>query len=388
MSRFFLYLVTAYLTMNGWVLLWFWGALKGAGKSRWVVCLALLLLMSFFPLLYRNGDLSGSLLGIVALRAGCVWIGSFFYVFLMTAAASIANLFLKHFQWQYRANKPRQALLILGLAIFIALGGAVNASFPALREIRLEASYPAPLPEGIPREITLVAIADVHLGRVSGVGVLSRAIDLILPHEPDAVLFLGDMLDDHIAVDEAGLKRELGRIKPRYGHLGILGNHEYISGPIGTSIEILERNGIKVLRDEYAVLGSEIVLVGRDDRSKTRRESIPRKSIEGILEGLDETVRQLPVVVLDHQPYNLEEAERAGALLQLSGHTHNGQLWPYNLVVKRIYENARGHYVRGNTNYIVSIGTGTWGPPLRNNARPEVWLIRLVFREAEGEEDV
>lgn len=187
------------------------------------------------------------------------------------------------------------------------------------------------------------------------------------------------MIDDHLAVDEDGLLRQLQRLAPPLGIWGILGNHEYISGPVDVSIGILERAGIRVLRDSGVVLDSRIALAGRDDLARTHFAGSPRKSLAEILAEMDWQAGSAPLIVLDHQPRHLDDAEKAGAVLQLSGHTHNGQLWPYNHIVSLLYENARGHSVRGDTNYIVTVGTGTWGPPLRNNARLEVLLVELEF---------
>ena len=384
MNRFFLFLSVAYLSMNGWILWWFWRTLRGDGRARGIVCFGLLALMSFFPMLYRHSGTSFSFWETMALRAGCFWIGSYIYVFFMTLILDVGRLFgrpLKKRLENLETSQPgyKRAFGVLLLTFCIGLGGWLNASFPVLRETRLEIEVPESLAATLPRSVSVAAIADIHLGRVNGVSRLVRAVDLLLPHKPDAVFYVGDVLDDHIAVDEPGLKREVERLSPPLGTWGVLGNHEYISGPVDVSIAIMERSGIRVLRDEWVALGETVVVAGRDDFSKARFEPAPRKSLEEILRNSADDQRRLPLIVLDHQPQRLEEAERAEAVLQLSGHTHNGQLWPFNLVVARIYENARGTYKRDDTHYIVSVGTGTWGPPLRNNARPEVILVHLDF---------
>ena len=387
MRSFLLWLATAYVAINGWILWWFWRSLRGSRGVRWLTCLLLLALMACFPLLYPHGSWGGSAAGIWMLRAGCFWIGSFFYVLFMTLAVDLSDLWrrLRH-GWRRNTERPRYAAAfgILVLTAAVGLGGWVNASFPVLAETRLTVAVPLPEGEPLPASLTIAAIADIHLGRVNGVSRLMRAVDLVAPQNPDVVFFLGDVLDDHIAVDEAGLKKAVERLEPPLGTWGILGNHEYISGPVEKSIEMIERSGIRLLRDEWVILADRLLVAGRDDYSRTYFQDGGRKSLKEILKDVPADERRLTLVVLDHQPFHLEEAEEAAAALQLSGHTHNGQLWPFNLVVKRVYENAHGYSRRGNTGYIVSAGTGTWGPPMRNNARPEVLFVRIDFVEQDA----
>ena len=94
------------------------------------------------------------------------------------------------------------------------------------------------------------------------------------------------------------------------------------------------------------------------------------------MEGID---KNLPMILMDHQPVHLEEAEKAGMDLQLSGHTHHGQLWPFNFITKKVYELSRGYKKKGDTQYYVSCGVGTWGPPIRTGNRPEIIALTITF---------
>lgn len=383
MSRIILLLLVLYVVVNGWILWWFWRALREVGGLRWALCLCLLVMMALFPLLYPHRNSSGSFPESVALTVGCLWIGSFVYVFLMTVAADAVNFFAARYRGAGAFDSSRLAFLILGITACLAAAGWINAAFPTLREFRLQAKAVRNGSGELPPPLAIAAMADLHIGRVNGVKRLSRAVDQIAPRNPDLVLFLGDVIDDHLAVDEAGMRKQLERLSPPLGVWGILGNHEYISGPIDESVAILERTGMRVLRDAARILDSRVLLVGRDDLARTHFAGSPRKNLADILAESDAESEWKggtpPLIVLDHQPRYLEDAEKAGAVLQLSGHTHYGQLWPYNYIVSRIYENPRGHSARGDTNYIVTVGTGTWGPPLRNNARPEALWVELEF---------
>ncbi|HWI54984.1 MAG TPA: metallophosphoesterase, partial [Desulfobacteria bacterium] len=118
-------------------------------------------------------------------------------------------------------------------------------------------------------------------------------------------------------------------------------------------------------------------IVGRDDKSGSRFTGHKRKNLQDIISAVD---RSLPVIVMDHQPTNLGETERAGVDLQVSGHTHRGQLFPNHLITRRIYEVDYGYLRKGNLNVIVSSGYGTWGPPIRVGSVAEIVDINVEFR--------
>ena len=135
-------------------------------------------------------------------------------------------------------------------------------------------------------------------------------------------------------------------------------------------------HGLTLLRDSALLVNNSIYIVGREDRDIKRFSGAERKSLPQLMEGVD---RSKPIVLLDHQPYNLHEAAEAGVDLQLSGHTHHGQLWPFGYVTQRIFEVSRGYLQKGGTHFYVSTGFGTWGPPVRTGNRPEIMVFDLVF---------
>jgi hypothetical protein len=142
------------------------------------------------------------------------------------------------------------------------------------------------------------------------------------------------------------------------------------------AVKYLEEHGIRVLRDSSILLDGGIVLAGREDRDISRFSGKNRKSVKELLQGRD---MNMPVILLDHQPFNLEKAVEAGVDLQLSGHTHHGQMWPLNYLTKAIYQLSSGYLKIGETHFYVSNGVGTWGPPLRSGNRPEILSIMLNF---------
>ena len=135
-------------------------------------------------------------------------------------------------------------------------------------------------------------------------------------------------------------------------------------------------HGIVVLRDQMITVAESMVIVGREDRSKRGFSGEQRKSLAEIMDGID---RSLPILMMDHQPAKLQEAVDQGVDLQLSGHTHHGQLWPFQLITNRMYEVSWGYKKKGNTHFYVSCGVGTWGPPVRIGNTPEIMQINLTF---------
>ncbi|HNY02698.1 MAG TPA: hypothetical protein PKG48_08935, partial [Bacteroidales bacterium] len=171
------------------------------------------------------------------------------------------------------------------------------------------------------------------------------------------------------------LGTNLTRIRAKYGVYAITGNHEYIGGA-EAAVQYLWDHGLTMLRDTAVYIEPGLYLVGREDRDRPRFSGKERKELAEIMSGIDRTK---PVILLDHQPFHLEQAEEQGADLQLSGHTHHGQLWPFNYITLAMYEVSSGYKKKGNTHVYVSPGFGTWGPPVRIGNRPEIVLIRIHF---------
>jgi predicted MPP superfamily phosphohydrolase len=168
----------------------------------------------------------------------------------------------------------------------------------------------------------------------------------------------------------------LQQLEAPHGVYAIPGNHEYFSG-INAAVDYMEKAGINVLRDSTIRVAEGYFLVGRDDRQGNAFGG-KRQTLDSLMQNVD---KSLPVIMLDHQPFALEEAEKNGVDLQLSGHTHHGQLFPFNFITKKVYEVSWGYKRKGNTHYYVSCGVGTWGPPVRVGHRPEIVIINLTFNQ-------
>ena len=172
------------------------------------------------------------------------------------------------------------------------------------------------------------------------------------------------------------LFRSLRQLQPPHGVYAIMGNHEHISGS-EEAVRYMEESGITVLRDRAVRAADALWLIGREDRQAVFMGS-GRQPLAELMAGID---RREPLILLDHQPFHLEEAVKEGIDLQLSGHTHHGQFFPFNLITGAMYEMSWGYLRKGSSHFYVSCGAGTWGPPVRLGNRPEIVVIDLTFNK-------
>jgi uncharacterized protein len=311
---------------------------------------------------------------------GSFWLGALFYFFIAVVLLDLfrlANHFLPFFPGAITDNYSQAKYIslvgILGLVGLLLLGGHINSMMPRIKQLNLSmAKKAAPM-----NSLNIAVVSDIHLGTIVGRSQFDSIVNKINGLDPDLVLLPGDIVDEDPApVIKQNLGEALLNIKSRFGVYAITGNHEYIGG-VDRACAYLNDHNIIVLRDRSIKINDSFFLVGREDRSMKWAKGKRRKDLADLMAGVD---KSYPVILMDHQPFNLEEAEQQGVDLQLSGHTHNAQLWPLNYIVKLIYKLSWGHMRIGSTHYYVSDGVGTWGPPVRIGNRPEIVNIRLSFQ--------
>lgn len=220
---------------------------------------------------------------------------------------------------------------------------------------------------GATDSLTIVAISDLHLGYGIGTKELKEWVKKINNENPDIVIIAGDIVDistrplieDNMAVYFKDINAPIYMC---------LGNHEYISG-IEESLEFIKKTGIHLLRDSHTQIDSTCYIVGRDDKSNPKRKTLSELTIT-----LDKIK---PIILLDHQPYDLDEAVACGIDFQFSGHTHQGQVWPISSITKLLYEKDHGYLKKGNTNFFVSSGIGIWGGKFRIGTQSEYIVVKM-----------
>jgi len=375
---FFTVALSLYAAVNAYIFVRGWRALVPAVVSRPSFTAAFL----FLSLSYVAGRfLEKVALGMVSdflVWTGSLWLALMFYLFLAVVAIDLARLANRLFPFFPRAitADPARAAAVTAVGVCVAgtlivLGGFINTLLPRTTEL----AVPIDRPSWKGRTMTALLVSDVHLGTVIGRMRLSALVERINACAPDLVLLAGDILDEDVGtVMRKDLGEILKNVRARHGIYGITGNHEFIGG-VERTARFLQDSGIVMLRDWAVKIDGALYLVGREDRSVTRFGGPERAPLDRLLAGLD---RSLPVIVMDHQPYDLKHAAARGADLHLSGHTHAGQVWPASCIVRAMYEVPSGAKRIGATLFYVSTGYGSWGPPVRIGNRPEIVVVRLT----------
>jgi predicted MPP superfamily phosphohydrolase len=268
-------------------------------------------------------------------------------------------------------------ILTTVLSSLLIAGGFINAIIPVITKYDISINKPA----GEIKTLRVAAVSDIHLGSIIRKRSIKKLSGMLKKMKPDIVFLLGDIVDGEIGpILRGDLLRYFTCPKCSDGLYAITGNHEFIGGGNRT-IPYLESKGIRVLKDEMVILNGGIQLIGRIDRDSYRFYGKERLSLSDLMKQVDTT---RPIILLDHQPLHLDETAQKGIDLQLSGHTHNGQMWPLNYLTAKIYELSYGYLKKANTHFIVSSGYGLWGPRVRSGSRSEVLLINIKFNGVEA----
>ena len=261
--------------------------------------------------------------------------------------------------------------------LFVAIVTGVSAlmvkayrtvAHPVVRDIYVT------LPKGISTRDSLrvVMMSDLHIGEVIGKKMVQRYVALSNARHPDMVVLVGDLMDyESRFAENARIEDDLRELEAPLGVYAVNGNHEYRANRFA-KCRWIAKTGATLLIDSVAQPDSSFYLVGRDDRINRQR-----KPLHSLMAGIRE---DKPVIVLDHQP-RFDEMVMNGADLGLCGHTHNGQLWPYPIAMKLIYECPYGYYRKGPTQIYVSSGIGVAGPPYRVGTVSELVVLHIRFSD-------
>lgn len=264
--------------------------------------------------------------------------------------------------------RRRRLAFVLSVPVLVVAAGIVNANVLRVHEYTID----VPRRSSTLRELKVVFAADLHLGSLTPKNFLKRIVDKVNAQKPDLVLIGGDIREGHRGEADIGaIEAQFRRLEARYGVFAVPGNHE---GYAGTSGEFFVRSHIRFLQDEVAIVEGMFTLVGRRDARRGTRESAA-----GLLLKAPDG---LPVILLDHRPTEMESVSRTRVDLQLSGHTHHGQLFPANFVTQLEYGLSWGHRKTGNTHFIVTSGVGLWGPPVRTVGASEIVVIHVRLRDS------
>jgi predicted MPP superfamily phosphohydrolase len=343
------FLLCFYIGYNGWV--WLQSSrLNGKWKNTYIIIMVFLSLSLFlgqgvpFPLFK--------------------WISGFWMAILgySLILLPIANIVLYLFK--------KRGIFWIGTGVFsiftlILIIGSFNAWNPVVRQYDITLSQATEQPN-----LKILMASDLHLGLIVGESHLQKLVNIAEEVKPDIILLAGDIIDDHIEpFQEDNMGEMISHLQAPLGVYAISGNHDVYGDDLPILVQEISQAGIQFLRDEAVLVSDQFYLVGRKDIAEGAR-----KTTASLLTDLDKTK---PIIMLDHQPRELKEAEKAGVDILLSGHTHKGQLAPANLVTGMLFENDGGYLKKENLHSFVSSGFGTWGPPLRIGSRSEVMVIKI-----------
>ena len=327
---------------------------------------------------------------------GNYWLGTLLYIVMITVIADIVRLILKHSRFPYKEKLfSRRGFVIYGavcIALIAALSidGIYNASTIRKTDYQVTIHKDA----GDIKELKIALVADLHMGYNIGTEHIADMVDKINQLDADLVVIAGDLFDNEYEAldDPEKLTELLSSIKSKYGVYACYGNHDIeekilagftfsskkkkVSDP--RMDQLVEDAGIQLLRDEGVLIADSFYLFGRADAKVPGRGIKTRKTAEEITSTMD---NDKPIIVLDHEPSELQELSDAGVDLDLCGHTHDGQLFPGNLTINLFWENAYGYLKKGNMHNIVTSGVGVYGPNMRVGTKSEICDITVTFAE-------
>ena len=337
----------------------------------------------------------GTQLKRISQRIANYWFALLIYAFFVVVIGHLLSLLLRRVLkvmpkdfFKRRKTTATGAIISLVLIATISVYGMYNA-----RDIRLT-DYSVTVNKSVSNmeKLKVVLIADLHMGYSIGLDHIQKTVDLVNSQNPDIVCIAGDVYDnDYDAIEEPEeMAKILGSMKSTYGTYACWGNHDVnekiLSGftfDFGGKKQhdsrmdnFFKKANINLLEDEVTLIDNKFYVAGRVDRDKPATENNKIKTPEELLGGLDKTK---PIITLYHEPDQLSELAKAGTDLLLCGHTHDGQIFPGNLITKLSWENSCGYLKKGDMHNIVTSGVGVYGPYIRVGTHAEVASIDVNF---------
>ena len=313
---------------------------------------------------------------------GYTWLGLAFYLFLAVLVAEPLRVAVSLLRRRREDSHDPDRRLFLARGLAVTAGAVAVATAGTGVVLANSAPVVRSVPIRIPRldpalaGLRIVTFSDGHLSATYGRRRFERVVELVNAQQPDVVAIVGDLVDGEVS-ELRGDVAPLADLVSAQGVFFVTGNHEYFVDTAAW-LRHLPTLGVDVLRNERVPIrrgSASFDLAGIDDRTAAR-SGLPGHGadLDAALDGRDDDV---PVVLLAHQPVQVEQARSAGVDLQLSGHTHGGQLWPFDYAVRLDQPVVAGWSMQGSTQLYVTSGSGYWGPPMRVGARPEVTVVEL-----------
>lgn len=334
-----------------------------------------------------------SAVAIVIRRLSTYWIGIMLYSLLYVVLFDLLRLIAKHTKLKNTLLFSRGSVISIGsvvvaCAVATCLYGIFNARNIKVNEYSVTVNKSC----GSDKHLKAVLVADLHMGYAIGVDHITNMVEKINQQDADIVIIAGDIFDNSYdgMDDPEGIKAQLKSIKSKYGVYAVYGNHDIDEKILmgftfdwgGKQLHsekmtnFMKECNIKLINDESVLINDEFYLVGRRDTDKPGTEDGTRAKISELTKDLDKTK---PIFVLSHEPDELQKTADAGADIDFSGHTHDGQLFPGNLTIGLFWENPCGMIKKDNMYSIVTSGVGVYGTFMRVGTDAEICSVDIDF---------
>ena len=364
--------------------------------KKWYIRVPILIVYIFFAsamivgfFLPKGSDIKAAMVSI-----GNYWYGVGLYTAIALIVADLARFIVivtKRNRLRTRKIHILAGILCLVFIISCSTYGVIHAGVIYTTNYEVSVDKKA----GDIKSMNIVLVADLHMGYNIRQKQIKQMVEKINASNPDLVVIAGDIFDnDYDSLDNPDeLINILRDIVSKYGVYACYGNHDIEEKIMGGFTfrfdksekrqsdirmdEFLEKANIKLLRDEYVLIDNSFYLYGRPDAVRPGRDIDVRKTPDELVEGLEQSK---PIIVIDHEPCQLDELANAGVDLDLCGHTHDGQLFPLNITCRLIWENSYGYLKKGNMHNIVTSGVGLYGPFMRVGTNAEICNIKVSFQ--------
>lgn len=392
----FLFLLPFYLGVSSYMMFRFFYWMKHCNhRFNWlrfkVPFAVVYLFMALSPVIAFL--LPKSAVAIVIRRISTYWIGIMLYSLLYVVLFDLLRLIAKHTKLKNTLLFSRGSVISIGsvvvaCAVATCLYGIFNARKIKVNEYSVTVNKSC----GSDKHLKAVLVADLHMGYAIGVDHITNMVEKINQQDADIVIIAGDIFDNSYdgMDDPEGIKAQLKSIKSKYGVYAVYGNHDIDEKILmgftfdwgGKQLHsekmtnFMKECNIKLINDESVLINDEFYLVGRRDTDKPGTEDGTRAEISELTKDLDKTK---PIFVLSHEPDELQKTADAGADIDFSGHTHDGQLFPGNLTIGLFWENPCGMIKKDNMYSIVTSGVGVYGTFMRVGTDAEICSVDIDF---------
>lgn len=392
----FLFLLPFYLGVSSYMMFRFFYWMKHCNhRFNWlrfkVPFAVVYLFMALSPVIAFL--LPKSAVAIVIRRFSTYWIGIMLYSLLYVVLFDLLRLIAKHTKLKNTLLFSRGSVISIGsvvvaCAVATCLYGIFNARNIKVNEYSVTVNKSC----GSDKHLKAVLVADLHMGYAIGVDHITNMVEKINQQNADIVIIAGDIFDNSYdgMDDPEGIKAQLKSIKSKYGVYAVYGNHDIDEKILmgftfdwgGKQLHsekmtnFMKECNIKLINDESVLINDEFYLLGRRDTDKPGTEDGTRAEISELTKDLDKTK---PIFVLSHEPDELQKTADAGADIDFSGHTHDGQLFPGNLTIGLFWENPCGMIKKDNMYSIVTSGVGVYGTFMRVGTDAEICSVDIDF---------